>query len=130
MKITSGKAARALLLAELPEAISSALIDRGEDKNFIVALKTAVKPNYMIPTIWFVLCRSKILLCTNNKRFDIWKELSLSTINEIKAISMYELKIIWNELDQPDLHIQFPNGTDKQWIDDLVENTIKYRSDH
>lgn len=107
---------------ELPDKIALSISERFPDYQIKFGLKTSLKPDFHIPTIWAVIIPGKLLLCNTNRPGGVWREYEISEINEIRQTSLYRIEIIWNDVNLENLNIVLPKNTNKDWIMQLISN--------
>lgn len=94
------------ILSALPERIVFTLEREGMASEFLCAIKTTVKPNETIPTLWLVCTENRLLLCSTHKTRGIYKRFTWSSLNDVRKIGAptthARLEIIQEDIDLPD----------------------------
>ena len=122
MKYVECKPEKASNITELPEKIQLSLLERFPGCSNVFAIKTTIKPDFHIPTVWAIVVNGILLLCSTNRPRGIWKEFELDKINAVKRSSSHALEIVWNDFDVENLHLVLPKNTDAVWTEELVDS--------
>lgn len=91
-------------LSDLPDRIVQTLRQADLASSFLSAVKTTVKPNDTIPTLWLVSTESCLLLCSTHRTRGIFRRYQWKVLNSVRkdgAQGSTVIEIIHNDLELP-----------------------------